>query len=59
VTGLAFPTALVAGRDGAFYISNCGYHCDDQATGASLEAGQVLRVSIRGVHAAAASEARE
>jgi hypothetical protein len=59
VTGLAFPTALIAGRDGAFYISNCGYHCDDQATGASLEVGQVLRVSIRGVHAAAASEARE
>ena len=59
VTGLAFPTALVAGRDGAFYISNCGYHCDDQATGASLEAGQVLRVSIRGVNADGASEPRE
>lgn len=56
VTGLAFPTALVAGRDGAFYISNCGYHCDDPATGASLGAGQVLRVSIRGVEAVAASE---
>ena len=59
VTGLAFPTALVAGRDGAFYISNCGYHCDDQSTGTSLEAGQVLRVSIRGVKADAASGARE
>lgn len=59
VTGLAFPTALIAGRDGAFYISNCGYHCDDQATGASLEAGQVLRVSIRGVEAAGAPEAGE
>jgi hypothetical protein len=59
VTGLAFPTALVAGRDGAFYISNCGYHCDDQATGASLGAGQVLRVSIRGVKADAAPEARD
>ena len=58
VTGLAFPTALVAGRDGAFYISNCGYHCDDQSTGTSLEAGQVLRVSIRGVKADAASGAR-
>lgn len=58
-TGLAFPTALVAGRDGAFYISNCGYHCDDRGTGASLEAGQVLRVSIRGVQAAAASEPGE
>ena len=54
VTGLAFPTALIAGRDGAFYISNCGYHCDDLATGASLRAGQVLRVSIRGVKADAA-----
>lgn len=59
VTGLAFPTALMAGRDGAFYISNCGYHCDDQATGASLEAGQVLRVSIRGVEAVAAAGERE
>lgn len=49
VTGLAFPTALVAGRDGAFYISNCGYHCDDPATGASLAAGQILRVTIPGV----------
>jgi sugar lactone lactonase YvrE len=59
VTGLAFPTALMAGRDGAFYISNCGYHCDDPATGASLEAGQVLRVSIRGVEAVAAAGERE
>jgi len=52
VTGLAFPTALIAGRDGAFYVSNCGYHCDDPATGASLEAGQVLRVTIDGAPAA-------
>jgi len=51
VTGLAFPTALVAGPDGAFYVSNCGYHCDDLGSGDSLEAGQVLRVSIRGVRA--------
>jgi hypothetical protein len=49
VTGLAFPTALIAGRDGAFYVSNCGYHCDDQATGATLGVGQVLRISVEGV----------
>ena len=59
VTGLAFPTALVAGRDGAFYISNCGYHCDDRATGASLAAGQVLRVTVPGVEASAAPGADE
>jgi hypothetical protein len=59
VTALAFPTALVAGRDGAFYIANCGYHCDDRATGASLGAGQVLRVSVPGVEAAAAPGADE
>jgi hypothetical protein len=49
VTNLAFPSALLAGRDGAFYISNCGYHCDDhsQPTSPSLRAGQVLRVRIR------------
>lgn len=51
VTGLAFPTALVAGPDGAFYVSNCGYHCDDLEGGNSLGAGQVLRVSIRGAPA--------
>lgn len=51
LTGLAFPTSLVAGRDGSFYLSNCGYHCDDPVTGASLAAGQVLRVSIEGVKA--------
>jgi hypothetical protein len=53
LTGLAFPTSLVAGRDGAFYLSNCGYHCDDPATGASLAAGQVLRVTIDGAQAEA------
>lgn len=56
VTGLAFPTALIGGPDGAFYISNCGYHCDDRSTGASLAAGQVLRVVIQGVKADAADE---
>lgn len=51
VTGLAFPTALLAGRDGAFYVSNCGYHCDDRATGETLAVGQILRVTIPGVTA--------
>jgi hypothetical protein len=51
VTGLTFPTALIAGRDGAFYVSNCGYHCDDRATGESLAVGQVLRISIAGADA--------
>ena len=51
VTGLAFPSALVAGPDGAFYVSNCGYHCDDLESGESLGVGQVLRVTIRGVRA--------
>jgi hypothetical protein len=46
VTQLAFPTAMIAGRDGAFYVSNCGYHCDDRATGESLAAGQILRVTV-------------
>ena len=51
VTGLAFPSALVAGPDGAFYVSNCGYHCDDLESGESLGVGQVLRVTIRGARA--------
>ena len=51
VTGLAFPSALAAGPDGAFYVSNCGYHCDDLESGESLGAGQVLRIAIRGVRA--------
>ena len=51
VTGLAFPSALAAGPDGAFYVSNCGYHCDNLESGESLGAGQVLRISIRGVRA--------
>jgi sugar lactone lactonase YvrE len=49
VTGLAFPTALVAGRNGEFYVTNCGYHCDDPpGSGISASAGQVLRVTIPG-----------
>ena len=46
VTRLSFPTALVAGRDGALYISTCGYHCDDPATGESLKRGRILRVTF-------------
>lgn len=56
VTNLAFPTALTAGRDGAFYVSNCGYHCDDRATGASLGVGQVLRIEIAGTAADASAD---
>jgi sugar lactone lactonase YvrE len=56
VSQLAFPTALAAGRDGAFYVSNCGYHCDDLASGASLGVGQVLRIEIAGVSAEASSD---
>jgi len=56
VTQLAFPTALLAGRDGAFYISNCGYHCDDPASGESLAVGQVLRVRVHDGESACAED---
>ena len=50
VTGLAFPTALIAGKHGELYLTNCGYHCDDRSafppTLTSLEAGQILKVTI-------------
>jgi hypothetical protein len=50
VTNLTFPTALLAGRRGEFYISNCGYQCDDLShyppARTSLEAGQILKVMI-------------
>lgn len=53
VTNLAFPTALVAGHDGEFYVSNCGYHCDDRSAFppvlTSLSAGQILKVTMPGV----------
>lgn len=39
VSGLDFPSALTLGPDGAFYISECGYHC---APGE----GRILRVAI-------------
>jgi hypothetical protein len=52
VTGLAFPTALIAGRNGEFYVTNCGYHCDDRSefppTLTPLNSGQVLKVTIAG-----------
>ena len=52
VTNLSFPTALIAGHRGEFYISNCGYHCDDLTNAPvsrpSLGAGQVLKVEIEG-----------
>jgi hypothetical protein len=50
VRNLTFPSALIAGADGEFYISNCGYHCDDRSgfppTLTSLKAGQILRVHM-------------
>ena len=39
VSGLDFPSALTLGPDGAFYISECGYHC-------AAGAGRILRVTI-------------
>ena len=52
VTGLAFPTALLAGKHGEFYVTNCGYHCDDRSAFplslTSLEVGQVLKITIPG-----------
>jgi hypothetical protein len=39
VSGLNFPSAIVRGPDGAFYISACGYHC---GTGE----GGILRVAV-------------
>jgi hypothetical protein len=51
VTNLAFPTALLAGRRGELYVSNCGYHCDDRsafpAALPSLRSGQILKVVTR------------
>jgi hypothetical protein len=52
VTNLTFPTALLAGKRGDFYISNCGYQCDDLSQyppdRTSLEVGQILKVVIPG-----------
>ena len=55
LTGIAFPTSLIAGPDGAFYVTQCGYHCDDRSRFPSalpsLRAGQVLRVRLPGAAA--------
>jgi hypothetical protein len=52
VTNLTFPTALLPGKRGEFYISNCGYQCDDLShyppDRTSLETGQILKVVIPG-----------
>jgi hypothetical protein len=52
VTNLTFPTALLAGKRGEFYISNCGYQCDDLSQyppdRTSLEVGQILKVVVPG-----------
>jgi hypothetical protein len=39
VSGLVFPSSLTRGPDGAFYVSECGYHC---APGD----GRVLRIAV-------------
>ena len=56
LTALAFPTALVTGRDGTFYVTNCGYGCNDRtnfpAALPSLRAGQVLKVKLADANAA-------
>jgi hypothetical protein len=50
VQNLAFPTALIAGQHGEFYVSNCGYHCDDRSQFppalTSLETGQILKINV-------------
>jgi hypothetical protein len=60
LTGLAFPTALLAGHDGALYVTNCGYGCNDRssfpASLPSLQAGQVLKVVLAGTGASARSQ---
>ena len=52
VTNLTFPTALLPGKRGEFYIANCGYQCDDLShyppDRISLETGQILKVVIPG-----------
>jgi hypothetical protein len=52
VTNLTFPTALLSGKRGEFYIANCGYQCDDLShyppDRTSLEVGQILKIVIPG-----------
>jgi hypothetical protein len=40
VSGLVFPSALTAGPDEAFYVSECGYHCDPGQ-------GRILRIAVQ------------
>lgn len=46
-------SAYRVARDGEFFISNCGYHCDDVSRPGlpSLRVGQVLRVTLRDAQA--------
>jgi len=39
IAGLVFPSAVVRGPDNAFYISECGYHCQPGE-------GRILRVAF-------------
>jgi hypothetical protein len=34
------PSALTAGPDEAFYVSECGYHCDPGQ-------GRILRIAVQ------------
>lgn len=55
ITNLTFPTALLPGKHGEFYIANCGYQCDDRShfppTRTSLEVGEILEVVVPGADA--------
>ena len=63
VQNLAFPTALIAGPDGEFYVSNCGYHCDDRSqfppTLTSLKTGQILKIKVRDIDSEFEAEAED
>jgi hypothetical protein len=39
VSNLVFPSGLTRGADGAFYVSECGYHCQPGD-------GRILRVAV-------------
>ena len=40
VSGLVFPSSLTLGPDDAFYVSECGYHCDPGQ-------GRILRIAVQ------------
>ncbi len=40
LSGLVFPAGLTRGPDGAFYLSECAFHCDPGQ-------GRILRVAVR------------